>query len=93
MRAGAHRSEQVTVNSHAVAHDLDPAGRLGERLQVVSPGVELEAYDPTWNPSPRPEALLLGTLEPWKRPDLALEAVALLLCPCPTFASWWRASR
>ena len=36
-----------------------------------------DAYDPDREPSGEPEALLLGALVGWKRPRLALEAVAL----------------
>jgi N-acetylglucosaminyl-diphospho-decaprenol L-rhamnosyltransferase len=76
MRAATARADRVTVNSQAVARDLDPDGLLGDRLAVISPGIELADYDREWERSPDPEVLLLGTLMPWKRPDLALEAVA-----------------
>jgi N-acetylglucosaminyl-diphospho-decaprenol L-rhamnosyltransferase len=68
----------VTVNSQAVGRDLDPQGSLGARLSVISPGIDLSAYDADWALAPEPEVLLLGALMPWKRPDLALEAVALV---------------
>jgi N-acetylglucosaminyl-diphospho-decaprenol L-rhamnosyltransferase len=77
MRASCARAERVSVNSHAVARDLDPHDRLSDRLSVVSPGVELGFYRPEWQVGADPEVLLLGTLMPWKRPDLALEAVAV----------------
>jgi N-acetylglucosaminyl-diphospho-decaprenol L-rhamnosyltransferase len=76
VRAAAARTDRVTVNSLAVARDLDPEGRLGERLSVISPGIDLSAYDREWERSPVPEVLLLGALTPVKRPELALEAVA-----------------
>jgi GT2 family glycosyltransferase/glycosyltransferase involved in cell wall biosynthesis len=76
VRAAVARADRVSVNSQAVGRDLDPDGTLGERLSVISPGIDLPAYDAEWEPSPAPEVLLLGTLMPWKRPDLALEAVA-----------------
>jgi GT2 family glycosyltransferase/glycosyltransferase involved in cell wall biosynthesis len=77
VRAGAARADRVSVNSQAVARDLDPRAKLGERLSVAHPGVDLDSYPHAWNVGSEPEALLLGALVPWKRPDLALEAVAL----------------
>jgi GT2 family glycosyltransferase len=76
MRAAVARADRVTVNSEAVGRDLDPQGSLGDRLSVISPGVHLPDYDEEWATAEDPEVLLLGTLMPWKRPDLALEAVA-----------------
>ena len=76
MRAAVGRADRVTVNSKAVGRDLDPDASLGDRLSVISPGVELAAYDAEWAMAEDPEVLLLGALMPWKRPDLALEAVA-----------------
>jgi N-acetylglucosaminyl-diphospho-decaprenol L-rhamnosyltransferase len=75
-RAAARREAVVTVLSECVARDLDPTGVLGERLHVMSPGVDLERFRPRAAPNDR-TVLVLGALEPWKRPDLALEAVAL----------------
>jgi N-acetylglucosaminyl-diphospho-decaprenol L-rhamnosyltransferase len=42
----------------------------------VSPGVDLERFRPAAAPAEEPRVLLLGAIEPWKRPDLALEAFA-----------------
>jgi N-acetylglucosaminyl-diphospho-decaprenol L-rhamnosyltransferase len=75
-RAAAARTDRVSVISEAVGRDLDPEGNLGDRLSVISPGVDLAAYDAVRPIGPEPEVLLLGALVPWKRPDLALEAVA-----------------
>jgi GT2 family glycosyltransferase/glycosyltransferase involved in cell wall biosynthesis len=77
VRAAARRAALVIVPSRAVARDLDPRARLGARLQVVSPGVDAESFAGTGNPVTPPEILVLGALTDWKRPDLALEAVAL----------------
>jgi N-acetylglucosaminyl-diphospho-decaprenol L-rhamnosyltransferase len=77
VRASAARADRVSVNSWAVARDLDPDGALGDRLEVITPGIDLAAYDRDWGLAEQPEVLLLGALMPWKRPDLALEAVAL----------------
>lgn len=76
MRAAVARADRVTVSSHAVARDLDPDGRLGDRLAVIPPGIHLSAYDAEWARAEDPEALVLGALTPQQRPDLALEAVA-----------------
>ncbi len=76
LRARARRAELVVVPSRCVAADLDPDDTLGERLRVVPPGVDLERFRPG-TAGDGQEVLLLGAVEPWKRPDLALEAVAL----------------
>jgi N-acetylglucosaminyl-diphospho-decaprenol L-rhamnosyltransferase len=77
VRAAARRAALVIVPSHAVAQDLDPRARLRGRLQVVNPGVDTERFGGAGNPVTPPEILVLGALTDWKRPDLALEAVAL----------------
>jgi len=76
LRASVARADRVSVNSWAVARDLDPEGALADKLEVITPGIDLAAYDRDWGRAERPEVLLLGALMPWKRPDLALEAVA-----------------
>jgi N-acetylglucosaminyl-diphospho-decaprenol L-rhamnosyltransferase len=75
VRSAAARSDLVVCVSHAVARDLDPGGRLGERVGVVHAGVDTERFRPARDPAGS-DVLLLGALVPWKRPDLALEAVA-----------------
>ncbi len=77
VRGAAARAGVVTVPSRAVAGDLDPHGRLDGRLEVVPPGVDLERFGVVAPPAEPPEVLVLGALVPWKRPDLALDAVAL----------------
>jgi N-acetylglucosaminyl-diphospho-decaprenol L-rhamnosyltransferase len=77
IRRCAARSDLVIVPSTCVARDLDPTATLGDRLQVLRPGVDLERFRPAGRPEPVLEVLLLGAVERWKRPDLALEAVAL----------------
>jgi N-acetylglucosaminyl-diphospho-decaprenol L-rhamnosyltransferase len=76
VRVAARRFDRVSANSDAVARELDPHGRLGARLSVICPGVDLSSYQPDWDVAPDPEVLVLGALVPWKRPDLALDAVA-----------------
>jgi N-acetylglucosaminyl-diphospho-decaprenol L-rhamnosyltransferase len=73
VRAAARRAQRTIALSHTVAEDLDPAGGLD--VQVIHPGVDLEAFRPA-EPATPPYALTLGAVEPWKRPDLALETVA-----------------
>ena len=82
VRAAARRADLVTVPSHAVAAQIDPRQRLARRLRVISPGVDVDQFG---GPPPvRPaEVLVLGALVRWKRPDLALEAVAIARRSCP----------
>ena len=77
VRRAARRSDLVLALSRAVADDLDPEDVLGERLQVVQPGIEVERFDAGARPAEPPEVLVLGAIAPSKRPDLALEAFAL----------------
>jgi glycosyltransferase involved in cell wall biosynthesis len=76
VRAAARRADLVVALSQAIADDLDPNGRFGARVTVVRPGVDLDRFAPAALPA-APTALVLGAIVPWKRPDLALEAVAL----------------
>ncbi len=83
IRQVAARAAVVTVPSQAVATDLDPGGRLGDRVRVVSPGLDAEHYAGT-GPAPADGAVLvLGAIAPWKRPDLALEICALARAELP----------
>lgn len=75
VRAAAARADVVTACSRCVAVELDPTGKLD--VQLVPLGVDLERFRPANPRTERPEALVLGAIERWKRPDLALEAVAL----------------
>ena len=75
VRAAAARAERVVAPSKAVAADLDPRGRLGDSLRVAPPGIDVESFTPS-TPADPPVALTLGAIVPWKRLDLALEAVA-----------------
>jgi glycosyltransferase involved in cell wall biosynthesis len=77
VRAAARRARVVVVPSRTVARDLDPRGRLGKRLRIVNPGIELDRFAAEHTPATPPEVLVLGVLVDWKRPDVALEAVAL----------------
>jgi GT2 family glycosyltransferase len=70
VRTAARRADRVIALSHTAAHDLGTDG-----VEVIHPGVDLEAFRPG-SPADPPYALLLGAIEPWKRPELALEAVA-----------------
>jgi GT2 family glycosyltransferase/glycosyltransferase involved in cell wall biosynthesis len=77
VRAAARRADVVTVPSRAVAAQLDPGGKLASRIRVVSPGVDVERFSVTASPAQPPEVIVLGALVAWKRPDLALEAIAI----------------
>lgn len=77
VRAAAGSASRVLALSETIAADLDPCGRLGSRMTVVQPGVDVDAFDAVSGPSDPPEVLVLGAIVAWKRPDLALEAVAL----------------
>jgi glycosyltransferase involved in cell wall biosynthesis len=77
VRTVSRRADAVSALSQAIARDLDPDGRLGARLHVVRPGVDLDHFRPAGPPMHRPRAVLIGSIVDWKRPDLALEIVAL----------------
>ena len=82
VRAAALRADTVTTHSRAVATDLDPTGRLGDRLHVVQPGIDASEFSGDGAGSSS-EVIVLGALAAWKRPDLALEACALARRRCP----------
>ena len=77
VRAAARRVDRTIALSRAIAEDLDPTGRLRDRLVVAEPGIDVERFAPSPLPDGPPTALVLGAIVEWKRPDLALEAVAL----------------
>ena len=77
VRAAARRAAVVVTPSRAVADNLDPSGKLGERVVVVHPGIDLGRFDANAPAPTRPTVLVLGAVTAWKRPDLALEACAL----------------
>jgi glycosyltransferase involved in cell wall biosynthesis len=77
VRAMSRRAVAVSALSQAIADDLDPSGRLGGGLRVVLPGVDLEQFRPKGPPPAGPRAVLIGAIQGWKRPDLALEIVAI----------------
>jgi N-acetylglucosaminyl-diphospho-decaprenol L-rhamnosyltransferase len=78
VRAAAARAELVVAVSACVARDLDPGGRLDGKVRVIHPGVDLGRFRPRASGRPGdPVAVVLGAIEPWKRPELALDAVAL----------------
>jgi GT2 family glycosyltransferase len=77
VRAAARRADVVTAPSQAVAAQLDPGGKLASRIHVVSPGVDVDRFTATASPLHPPEVIVLGALVAWKRPELALEAVAI----------------
>ena len=76
-RAVARRADLVISLSRTIARDLDPTGALADRGVVVNPGVDVDSYADIDAPAGRPHALVLSAIVEWKRPMLALEAVAL----------------
>ncbi len=72
LRAACRRAELTICASRAIAADLGPAGRV----EVVHPGVDLSRLRPPPEPAEDGPVLLLGAIVGWKRPDLALEAIA-----------------
>ncbi|HEY2601390.1 MAG TPA: glycosyltransferase [Thermoleophilaceae bacterium] len=71
VRAAARRADAVSTASECILRELGGEGT------VSYPGVDLERFQPSPPPSAPPEVLLLGAITAWKRPELALEAVAL----------------
>jgi GT2 family glycosyltransferase/glycosyltransferase involved in cell wall biosynthesis len=78
VRAAADRADLVVATSHAIARDLDPHSRLGTPVTVVHPGVDTDRWPVPGPPVQPPEVVVLGALVGWKRPDLALEAMAVV---------------
>jgi glycosyltransferase involved in cell wall biosynthesis/GT2 family glycosyltransferase len=76
VRAAAATADLVVCISHALADDLDPDRRLRERIRVVHGGVDAQSFRPGDPGNGAADALLLGAIVPWKRPDLALEIAA-----------------
>ena len=73
VRAAARRADAVTCVSRAVAEELGVPG-----AEAIHPGVDAARFADTGPPPTEPpRALLLGAIVDWKRPGLALEAVAL----------------
>jgi GT2 family glycosyltransferase/glycosyltransferase involved in cell wall biosynthesis len=78
VRVAAAAAAPVIVPSRAVADDLDPHRRLTGRLHVVAPGVDVDRIaEVDRPPAEPPEVVVVGALVGWKRPDLALDAVAM----------------
>src|SRR4051794_33264718 len=80
VRVAAARADLVLALSQAIADDLAVPG-----TRVIHPGVDLERFRPEPGgaaggggsaPDPPPNALWLGAITPWKRPDLAIKAAA-----------------
>jgi GT2 family glycosyltransferase len=72
VRAAARRAGTVSTASECIARELGIPG-----AQTIHPGVDLDRFVPVPPPDGPPELLVLGAIEPWKRPELALEAAAL----------------
>jgi glycosyltransferase involved in cell wall biosynthesis len=68
------RSDVLFSNSHSVQRSL--AKQYGLPSQVVPTGVDTKFFTPAWNrpPNPRLAVLFVGSLRPFKQPQLVLEA-------------------
>lgn len=74
VRRAARRADLVITPSRVVADDLS----LPDHVVVNPPGVEMERFATTGPiPDGAPSVLVLGALVRWKRPGLAVEALAL----------------
>jgi N-acetylglucosaminyl-diphospho-decaprenol L-rhamnosyltransferase len=71
VRAAARRADTICTLSECIARELELPAHL------INPGVDLERLQASPVPDAPPEVLVLGAIVGWKRPDLALEAVAL----------------
>ena len=87
VRAAARRAQLTVCLSRAIARDLDPDGRLG-RVEVLPAGVDLERFAPAPGARAGDEVLVLGAIESWKRPELALE---IAVRGSPSFGCGWPA--
>jgi glycosyltransferase involved in cell wall biosynthesis len=85
VRAAALRAQRVVCLSRASAEDLDPGGRLSQRIRIVHPGVDLSRFTPGPPPGGA-DALCLGAIVTWKRPDLALEIASRAARTLPDFS-------
>ena len=74
VRAAAQRADLIVCLSEAIARDLGESGRV----EVVRAGVDLARFSPRVEPAPDAPVLVLGAIEPWKRPELALAIAARL---------------
>jgi glycosyltransferase involved in cell wall biosynthesis/GT2 family glycosyltransferase len=89
VRRAASRADRIICISRALAADLDPAGALRDRIEMIHAGVDPARFAPpadaggvadaggAADSGRATDALLLGAIVDWKRPDLALEIVAL----------------
>ncbi len=77
VRGAANRVDRVIAVSDAVAVDLDPRAAIGPQATRGTARDRFEAFSASPVPADPPTALLLGAIVGWKRPDLALEAVAI----------------
>jgi GT2 family glycosyltransferase/glycosyltransferase involved in cell wall biosynthesis len=77
VRRAARRADLVLTLSHTIAADLDSVGSLGDRMQVVQPGVDRDRFGDGAPPADPFGVLMVGAIAESKRPDLALEALAI----------------
>ena len=75
VRLAARRARLTIALSHALGHDLDPGGSLGDGLAVIHPGVDITRFASDGEPEAPPVVLVLGAIVGWKRPDFALDVL------------------
>jgi glycosyltransferase involved in cell wall biosynthesis len=68
--------DYLVSNSESVQRSL--AHEYGKASQVIPTGVDTKFFTPNWErePNPRPQVLFVGSLRPFKQPQLLLQAAA-----------------
>ncbi len=74
-----YRSLECAAVSEGTRDELVQVGMPAGRIRVIHNGVELDALRPGDDRTRRPSILFLGRLRRYKRVDLVLEALAVLL--------------
>jgi glycosyltransferase involved in cell wall biosynthesis len=83
VHSAARRAELTIALSQAIADDLLDRGRLPAPVEVLRAGVDLQRFGPSAPAPGPPTVLVLSAIAGWKRPDLALETVALVARELP----------
>jgi glycosyltransferase involved in cell wall biosynthesis len=74
VRAAARRADLIVCLSEAIARDFGES----RPVEVVRAGVDLARFSPPAEEAPDAPVLVLGAIESWKRPELALAIAARL---------------